>query len=799
MRNFIVCFFLAGLLQCGAAAQQPYSQSPEYRGMLDELHRPAPSPVYLATGRHIAADTALKAAIVQESAQQVVARTASLEMQLADGSLLLRNLANGTEWKVALGSRQSWSRGTGFEWQSGAANVRLMNERLVCVSLAGAQDSTQLEVTADEPFYGLGERFDSANQADQNVLLQPMDTFGPLASNRPPGRHWSYVTVPLLYSASGMGLFADTGFISRFAISHSGFAVETKGAPVDYYFFVEPDGRSVLGSYTALTGRAPAPEPWTFGPWLNALQGSDAVFNLADRLRKEQIPSSALWVFDMMDEQANLGWPLWSFGYYGDPARFTGELHKRGFRVLTYVHPYLRERLLPYPNLSAAYAKGVRDGLYVMGADGRPSGPRFEVVPTANIDFTNPKAVDWWQQMMTETVHQGFDGWMEDFGEWIRADDRLAAGTGKTLSTLNPLLYHKVTRRITNALNPHLVTFSRSGSIGSQQFSPVLWGGDQSPDWSDYGLPSVVTAGITAGLVGFSNWGPDILSSGDSKELWMRWCEFGALTPVMRDHLWDKPVGAIDMWHDADTTETFRRYARLHTALLPFWMTYAAEAEQTGIPILRHLMLEYPADPQATHAEHQYLLGRELLVAPVIEQGATTRTLYAPAGEWVDYWTGDRYTGGREVTVPAPVERIPLLARAGSLLPMLPEDQTPAWDWNDPRPVHGKLVWRVFEADAPFQSHFRLTDGTTAEWSRSGSIERLSGDGAAALDYEVVIASRQQPPATLRLDGRDLTRLPTPAPGTAEGWWWDAPTRSVHAAFHAQNFDLELPVEEVKQ
>jgi alpha-glucosidase (family GH31 glycosyl hydrolase) len=236
----------------------------------------------------------------------------------------------------------------------------------------------------------------------------------------------------------------------------------------------------------------------------------------------------------MMDEPANLGWPLWAPGYYGEPAKFASELHRRGYYVLTYVHPYVREQMVPYPSLSPSYAKGLREGLFVVGADGKPSGPSFEAVPTGSIDFTNPKAVDWWQAMMTETVGQGFDGWMEDFGEWIREDDRFAAGTGKTLSTLYPLIYHKITTRITQALNPHLVAFSRSGFIGSQQFSAVLWGGDQRMDWSaDYGLPGVVTAGITAGLVGFSNWGPDILSNGTSKELWLRWCEFGALTPVM--------------------------------------------------------------------------------------------------------------------------------------------------------------------------------------------------------------------------------------------------------------------------
>jgi hypothetical protein len=171
---FTGCLLLTGLLKL--AAQQPYSQSPEYRGMLDELHRPAPSPTYLATGRRITADPALKATIVQERARQTVARTASLELELAGDTILLRNLANKAEWRIALDGQSAWSRGTGLTWQSSTAQVQLMNERLVRVSLVGAQGRTRLTVTAAEPFFGMGERFDSANQAGRNVLIKQEDT-----------------------------------------------------------------------------------------------------------------------------------------------------------------------------------------------------------------------------------------------------------------------------------------------------------------------------------------------------------------------------------------------------------------------------------------------------------------------------------------------------------------------------------------------------------------------------------------------------------------------------------------------
>jgi alpha-glucosidase (family GH31 glycosyl hydrolase) len=522
---------------------------------------------------------------------------------------------------------------------------------------------------------------------------------------------------------------------------------------------------------------------WTFGPWINAVQGKDAVLNLAQRVREEGIPASALWVFDELDEPNNLGWPFWFSSYYGDARAFNDELHSRGFKVLGYVHPYVRERMLPYPSASEAYEKGVAEKLLVTGVDGLPHGPGFEPVRTGNLDFTNPRTVDWWQTMLTHAVHdQAWDGWMEDFGEWVDDTDHFAAGDGTRLAEVYPLLYHKITTQIVQAMNPQVVSFSRSGSPGTQAFSPVLWGADQAHDWSrDQGLPSVVTAGITAGMSGYSTWGPDILSDGNSKELWLRWAEFGALTPVMRDHVWSKPQFSVNLWYDAETIALFKKYAILHSALLPYFATYAEQAHRTGVPIMRHTVLEYPDDPRSATAEYQYLLGEDLLVAPVIEPGATTRKLYLPRGEWLNYWTGERYTGAGDATVLAPIDQIPLLVRAGSVIPFKPEDEVASLHWSDPNLLSGSLVWKIYPpASDDKMGSFTLPDGTQAQARRSGGTLRIDGTSPASRPYEVVVWMKSAPQGVL-LNSKPLA-----------GWRFDTVTHQLHAVFVANQFHLEL-------
>jgi alpha-glucosidase (family GH31 glycosyl hydrolase) len=311
----------------------------------------------------------------------------------------------------------------------------------------------------------------------------------------------------------------------------------------------------------------------------------------------------------------------------------------------------------------------------------------------------------------------------------------------------------------------------------------MLWGGDQQHNWMrDLGLPSVVTAGITAGMSGYSTWGPDILSDGYDRELWMRWAEFAALTPVMRDHVWSKPEFSVNLWHDPGTIALFRKYALLHSGLLPYFATYAAEAHRTGVPILRHLVLQYPGDPRSATAEYQYLLGESILVAPVVEQAAVTRKLYLPPGEWVNYWTGEHYRGAADVTVPAGLEQIPILVRSGAILPFKPESETATLSWSDPNLLEGSLLWKAYPGKAEESSTFTLPDGTSATLQTTRSELRIVGVSPTVRPYEFVIAMDTEP-AALQRDNQPLP---------PQSWRYDAAAHQLHANFTAAGFSLVI-------
>jgi alpha-glucosidase (family GH31 glycosyl hydrolase) len=768
-----------------------YAGSAEYQGMLQELHAPAPSPIFLATGVRPLPEPGLKAK-VHNSRTSFRLNTSSLQIDIdrAAATVRLLNLQTQAAWVLNLASTTSpavtnitrrqniWTVTLHAADGDSTLTLELLHPAMARISIARPAPLL-LHIAGADPCFGLGERFFQAGLGGTHFDVRPADRSGE------PGHNWSYVAIPLVYTPTGLGLYADTVFDTNFNFNAAGssFDLRVANTPVTFYFLSGANPKAILEQYTALTGRPENPPLWTFGPWITALQGRDAVLEEAQRIRTEGIPASALWVFDELDEPNNLGWPFWYSSYYGDPRAFNDTLHAQGFKVLGYVHPYLRERMLPYPTLSPAYQRGVAEKLLVTGADGLPHGPMFEPVRTGNLDFTNPRTVDWWQEMLTHAVRdQAWDGWMEDFGEYVDDSDHLAAGDGTRLSEVYPLLYHKITSRIVLALNPNIVSFARSGFIGTQQF-PMLWGGDQQHNWlRDLGLPSVVTAGITAGMSGYSTWGPDIISDGYDRELWLRWAEFGALTPVMRDHPWSRPKFSVDLWHDPGTIALFRKYAILHSALLPYFATYAAEAHRTGVPILRHLVLQYPEDPRSATAEYQYLLGESILVAPVIEQAAVTRKLYLPPGEWVNYWTGERYTGGADVTLAAPLDQIPILVRAGAILPFKPEPETASFKWSDPNLLQGSLVWKAYPGKAEGTSTFTLPDGTSATLQTTSTGLRIVGASPTVRSYQVVTAMETEPAAVL------LNQQPLPR----QNWSYDAAAHQLQASFTAAGFTLVI-------
>lgn len=698
-------------------------------------------------------------------------------------------------------------RTNGFEISCGTEGssdeIRLevdtVSKTMIRVSLVansiGAKSKVNLRFAGGGPFFGLGERFTSAKLEGIKTTLRPEDLLGRADHN------WTYIPVPFLFTPGGLGLYLDTGSITDWDLSSAGqqqFSVELDQGTFDSYFFVGSP-KSILNDYTSLTGRIPVPPPWAFGIWICSYQGPAKVLEDARRLRQNQIPSSAIWLFDAMGKGDIMGWPLWWTGYYPRPRHLTDQLHDLGFKVLTYIHPYLRSVLDPYVLPNPNFEEAAQKKFFVLTAKGEPSGPRFERYLDGNLDFTNPEATKWWEEKIrTILLDDNFDGWMEDFGEWVNDTDRFASGkNGREMTNLYPLLYHQLTYEIATKAKPDVVGFVRSGYAGSQASTRVVWGGDQFPDWTaTNGLPSVVPAGITAGLSGFAVWGPDIASNGHSKELWMRWTEFGALTPVMRDHLWDKPPGAVDLWYDSETTDLFRNYAQLHVSLFPYFYSYAHEAAQDGLPIIRHPMLEFPDDPKAYDAEQEYLLGEHLLVAPVVQEGATTRSLYLPKGNWIDYWTGNLLQGGAQVTIAAPLKQIPLLVQAGSIIPEIrPDTASLAQDLAQGKysAWQNNLIWRLFPSVEQSNARFALYDGTLAVAEQGSSRTTVRVSNAPILrNYEVILNSSSIP-KQVSLANELLKRINDSALRDQQrGWWFDQCDNTIHVLFSANNFDLAV-------
>jgi alpha-glucosidase len=292
--------------------------------------------------------------------------------------------------------------------------------------------------------------------------------------------------------------------------------------------------------------------------------------------------------------------------------------------------------------------------------------------------------------------------------------------------------------------------FARAGGVGSQAYAPVVWSGDPSSSFDDVkGLPANVRAGLNAGMSGFPFWGSDI--SGYTclndppadKEVYLRWAEFGALSTDMHDEnaCAAAPAGSPPkwtLWSDTETTTVYGQYASLHTRLFPYTYAAAQEAVQTGVPIMRHPILFYPGESGAIAAQFDYFFGPSLYVAPVVERGQTSRSLWLPPGQWVDWWTMAEQAGDAIITREAAVDVLPLYQRSGSIVPMLDPSIATLAPATTPgivtlSDVAGILDLRtVLDPTAP-SAQASLADGTTLQGTLGQGIPALP-PGAATVD-----------------------------------------------------------------
>jgi alpha-glucosidase (family GH31 glycosyl hydrolase) len=559
-----------------------------------------------------------------------------------------------------------------------------------------------------ERFYGFGERSDVFDQRGRDVENYVSDGPFPqgnralVAGTIPPQGFRArddatYYPVPWLLSSRGYGVLIDRDETSAFHLATDPanvWSAEVQSHAMALRVFAGPRPAQVLRRFTAATGRQPAPaQPWQFGPWFqtgqpNTVPLQDEAAYLA-KLRKADAPVSAA---ETQLRYLPCGLDRGNEDYEAARVKF---FHDHGLAILTYVNPMVCASYEPlFGQAVAAHALQTYEGgapavfdSFVGGTG--PAG--FTVQPVAQFDFSSDAGLDLYGAVLNRIRAVGHDGWMEDFGEYTPPGATDAAGTSPTVTHNGyPVAYHCGVQSIL-AGRP-VVRFQRSGWTGAARCAQDVWGGDPTTTFGFDGLSSAVRQALSIGMSGVSRWGSDI-GGYDSiaddprltPELLKRWIEFGAVSGVMRTKLSGIAIPSYTrpQIFDDDVVRVWRRYAKLHTQLYPYIRAADADYRDTGMPIMRALALTERGAPAA---DDEFWFGPDLLAAPVVREGATSRSVRLPRGRWsagLAYrakdgaWLARRAParrGGRSVRVRAGVDELPLFVRAGALLPILTPD-----------------------------------------------------------------------------------------------------------------------------
>ena len=540
--------------------------------------------------------------------------------------------------------------------------------------------SLALPFACDEAasFTGFGAQY---NQTDQRGEAFPLwvqeqglgrDGPGPFTGDE----HTTYYPVPWWIDWRGFGVMIDTPartLVDLCASDPEVAWIEVEdGAPLEVQVFHGPSVPALIEALGDAVGRPSRPPDWAFSPWIGIQGGSAAVRAEVAALEAAEVPFSAVWVQDWIGGR-NLTPDIYDLTYrwvsdetlYPDLAALVAELRAdHDVRFLAYANPFVMRDLDHFDEMEAM-------GMLPRRQDGSVYEFPVVVSPGTVADLTSPAAVEYIQGFLSSAVTElGFDGWMADFGEWLPVDAVLASGEdARLVHNLYPALWHRTSRAVMEEERPDgdWVIFSRSGWLRDHAEAQVVWIGDQEADFlPGDGLPTVVPAMLNLGLSGIPFVTHDIAgySGGPSdRELFMRWTELGAFTPIFRTH---EGLRAEQNWswdRDAETTAHFRRFARVHEALKPELLALADEAAVSSMPIVRHLAMVFPDDAGSRAISDQLMLGDDLLVAPVVTQGATRREVYLPPGAWFHVFTGEAFDGPGTVTVDAPLGTPPVFSR----------------------------------------------------------------------------------------------------------------------------------------
>ena len=446
--------------------------------------------------------------------------------------------------------------------------------------------------------------------------------------------------------------------------------------PDSIIFSIGDSYKSLQRSLADLLGKQPELPDWTYeGIWLGIQGGTEIVEEKIKEAEKIGLKVAAVWLQDWQGRKITsfgkrLKWNWeWDEEHYPDLDKKIIEWNKKGIRTLGYLNPYLL-------NEGGLFAEAQKLGLLAKNIDGEDYLVDFGEFYCGVVDFTNPKAVEWYKKVIKENaIDMGLSGWMADFGEYLPTDVVLHDGSSAMLKHNEwPNLWAKINKEAVEESGNlgEVVYFMRAGYTGVQSNCTLLWAGDQSVNWSiDDGLASVIPAALSAGVSGMGLHHSDIggytslHGNKRSKELLMRWSEMAAFTPVMRTHEGNRPEDCFQYDDDAESMSHIKKMTDIYTKLAPYIKKYVKENAESGLPVQRPLFYEYENDEKSFDIKYQYMLGEDLLIAPVFKPDIESWEVYLPEDDWIHLWSGEKHKSGTTF-VKAPIGEPPVFYRERS-------------------------------------------------------------------------------------------------------------------------------------
>ena len=537
--------------------------------------------------------------------------------------------------------------------------------------------------------YGLGERFGPFVKNGQSVDSWNQD--GGTASEQ------AYKSLPFLVTDAGFGIFVNSpGRVSFEVCSEvvSALQFSVPGDELEYLVIHGPTPREIVERYTALTGRPALPPRWSFGLWLSTSFLTDydeaTVTHFVDGMQERHIPLSVIhydcyWMRPL--QWCDFEWDRDAFP---DPEGMLQRMSDKGLRRSVWINPYLGQR-------SPLFVEAARAGYLLRRPDGSVWQTDQWVAGMGMVDFTNPAARDWFASKVRALLDSGVDAIKTDFGERVPVDVVWHDGSDPALMhNYYTLLYNRtVFEEVRRARGDgEAVLFARSATVGGQQY-PVHWGGDCESSYQS--MAESLRGGLSLGLAGFGFWSHDIggFEGTPSAALFKRWTAFGLLSSHSRLH--GSESYRVPWAFDDEAVDVTREFAELKNRLMPYLWGCAVEAHRVGIPVMRAMLLEFPDDRTCSQLDRQYMLGPNLLVAPVFDDDGDAE-FYVPRGRWVGLLDGQVVEGPGWVRQRHDVHSLPLLVRPGAVIAVGNRSDRPDYD----------------DAIAPSFEVFDLADGTSS-------------------------------------------------------------------------------------